>query len=466
MLALALALATTLGPAQDTRPVPDDLAKQVQRAERIGRALFESDQASWHGSDALAESKGPLEKLGLGGFLALPDRSAGWVVLFLSAEEPPRILQRVEVQSSAVKPRVLDTPAPLPLSKEDAALWAARKLGLESGGPYEQPINPVVLRGSDFGESGILVYLLAGTEKPDVAVLGRHVRVRLSDDGTKVTEVLPLVKGIIESPTKTPEGKQVAGLMVSQVVTEFPTEVQVFAQLNAGLPLYVATRRGLWKLEQGKIAYLGEKAPAKAKVQLTLRERASGEPREGQIQLWRLGIPAEKGWTGGDERVGDFRVPKDGLEIPDLAPGRYRAASDAHACTAPDLPEFELEGPRTDVALAVDAPQEREVWVEVFDAHGQPFEKAEYKPSSRNGHARVPKWLHPRAEVAEDGTELPVGAGGGFLSSSSDQGWAKLMHGPYGFALGREREDGGLYETTRTFLLRVPDHGTVFGTLR
>jgi len=201
-------------------------------------------------------------------------------------------------------------------------------------------------------------------------------------------------------------------------------------------------------------------------LRLELRERASGEPRQGQIQLWRLGIPAEKGWTAGDEHVGDFQVPKEGLEIPNLAPGRYRAASDAHAGTAPDLPEFELKGPRTETVLRVDGPQEREAWVEIFDVRGQLFEQAEFKPSSRSGRARQPSWLRLRAQIAEDGSEIRSGIGGGFHSSSSEQGWRKLKRGAHGFSLGREREDGGLYETTRTFLLRVPDHGTVGGTLR
>jgi len=463
MLALALLLFTAFGPAQDVKPIPADLAQEVQRSERIGRTLFESDQASWHASDALAESKGPLEKLGLGGFLALKERDSSWTVLLLSSEEQPRILQRVQVQGPERKPKLLDTPTPLPLSKEDAPLWAARQLALESGGPYEQPINPVVLRGSDFGESGILVYLLGGSDKPDVAVLGRHVRVRVSDDGAKVTELLPLVKGIIESPTKSSEGKPVVGLMASQIVTDFPTEVQVFAQLNAGLPLYVATRRGLWKIEQGKIAYLGEKPPAKATLQLSLREKDGGKPSEGELQLWRVGIPAEKGWSAGDEFVGNYRVPAAGLAIPDLSPGTYRALCAAHAASAPELAAFEVEGPRTELALEVVAPRTREVWVDVVDAIGSTFESAEYTPGSRSGKPRVPGWLHARSKLEPDGSSATTGAGGAVFSSTRDGG-RKLKRGAHGFSIGGEPEDGSLYETTRAFQLRVPDHGTVSGS--
>jgi hypothetical protein len=477
MIAFALALFSALGPTQDPKPIPADLAKEIERAESIGRVLFNSDQAAWHASDGLAAAKGPLEKLGLGGFLAKPGpaydpKSPGygrpggsWTVLFLSAGEPTLVLHLVIVNNSGNVPHVLDTPTPLPLSKEDAALWAARQLAIEKGGPYEQPINPVVLRGSDFGETGILVYLLGGSQKPDVAVLGRHVRVRVSDDGTKVIEVLPLVKGIIESPTKSVEGKPVAALMASQVVTDFPTEVQVFAQLNAGLPLFVATRRGLWKVEQGKVAYLGEKPPAKATLKLALREREGGAAREGALQLWRVGIPAEPGYTEGDEYTGDFRVPATGLEIPDLVPGKYRALCEAHAGSAPEFAVFEVKGPRTELALEVVAPRERAAFVELVDVKGVAFESAEYMPSGRSGMQRLPAWLHPRSKLAPDGSSLQVGAGGGTVSNSSDRSWRKLKRGEHGFALGPDLEDGSLFETTRGFQLRVPGHGTVSGSL-
>lgn len=464
MLAPLLALLACLGPVQDHPATPADLAGDVARAERIGRALFESDQAAWHATDALAEAKGPLEKLGLGGFFARKGSGAGWTVLFLSRDPEPRILQQVEVAGGERKPKVLDTPSPLPLSKADAQLWAARQLAIESGGPYEQPINPVVLRGSDFGEKGILVYLLGGTDKPDVAVLGRHVRVRVSDDGTRADEVLPLVKAVIESPTRSAEGQPVAALMASQLATDFPSEAQVFVQLNAGLPFYVATRRGLWQIDQGKIAYLGEKPPAKATLQLSLRE--AGSVREGGLQLWRVEIPAEPGFTAGDEYIGSFHAGAEGVAIPDLVPGRYRALCEAHSCRAAPLAAFEVKAPRTELALEVVSPRGREVWVDLVDVHGVGFETAQFMYGGRSGRQRLPDWLHPRSKIEADGSIQTIGVGGGLDSSSVDRGWRKLKRGEHGFAIGPVLEDGSIYETSSGFQLRVPEHGTVSGTLR
>jgi hypothetical protein len=208
-------------------------------------------------------------------------------------------------------------------------------------------------------------------------------------------------------------------------------------------------------------------APATAELHVVLRDRASGESREGRIQLWRIGVPAEPGWTAGDERVGEYRVVAAGLAIPGLVPGRYRATCDIHARSRADLPEFAVSAPRTEVALQVEPPREREVWVEIFDARGQAFETAEFKPGSRRGSLRQPEWLHLRRQVEADGSEITPGRAGGYTSSSSaHQNWRKLTRGAHGFSLGLESEDGEFWETSRAITLRVPDHGTVGGSVR
>jgi hypothetical protein len=207
-------------------------------------------------------------------------------------------------------------------------------------------------------------------------------------------------------------------------------------------------------------------ALALASALFSLRSRDDGKPVAGEIRLWRIELPAEPGWTAGDEYAGSFQVPEAGLSIPDLKPGRYRAICGAHARSAGELPAFELRAGGEPVVLEVEKPRPREVWVEIFDARGQLFETAEYTPSSRSGSLRTPDWLHPRSKIEADGSLLGQGYGGGYRNSSSDQGVRKLKRGAHGFPLGSEDEDGGLYETTRAITLRVPDHGQVGGSVR
>ena len=125
-----------------------------------------------------------------------------------------------------------------------------------------QPLNPVLLPGEMIGERGILVYLLAGTTKPNVAVLGRHFRVLTSDDGARLVRFTPLSKVALELPTRAPAGTSAAALAVSHLVTDFPLETHVFASLLNKLPIYVVTRRGYWCVDGDRIRFLGDHPPS------------------------------------------------------------------------------------------------------------------------------------------------------------------------------------------------------------
>jgi hypothetical protein len=52
----------------------------------------------------------------------------------------------------------------------------------------------------DGADDGVLVYLLAGSPRNDVAVFGKHHRALISPDGRTVMKLEPLSKGIIEIP--------------------------------------------------------------------------------------------------------------------------------------------------------------------------------------------------------------------------------------------------------------------------
>ena len=70
----------------------------------------------------------------------------------------------------------------------------------------------------------------------------------------------PLSNGALEIPTRDDSGKPVAALMVSHVVTDFPLETHVFASLLHHKTIYVATRRGVWRIDGERVSFLGEKS--------------------------------------------------------------------------------------------------------------------------------------------------------------------------------------------------------------
>ena len=140
-------------------------------------------------------------------------------------------------------------------------LVRARQLAISALASVPQPINPLVLPAALNGESGILVYLLAGTARPNVAVLGKHYRLLFPPDASTVSYMMPPSNEILEVPIKAPDGATPEALAVTQVVTEFPIETHVLVSLQIELPIFVGTRRGMWRVDGARISFLGEQIP-------------------------------------------------------------------------------------------------------------------------------------------------------------------------------------------------------------
>lgn len=243
--------------------IPADLAGAVELSSKIGVELYLQDKASWIGTDAMLEKVAPGDREAIGGYITIRDGEINgrpkpsWSVIFFSREDSPTVLYEISVPMEAGKrPSVKTVAPPKPIDGALAVLVKARQAALDAAGPYAQPINPAVLPGEIMKDSGVLVYLLAGTRKEDTVVFGKHFRVLVSTDGT-VRQVVPLSKSILELSTQAPGGGKTEALVVSQIVTDYPLETHVFASLSARLPVYVATERGDWVVEGAKISFLG-----------------------------------------------------------------------------------------------------------------------------------------------------------------------------------------------------------------
>jgi hypothetical protein len=255
-------------PDRTARPIPADLGPGIERAEAIGTALYLQDKASAIATDVLFARVKTPEKRGLGGYLTLREGDASgpkpsWFVLFYTAGDDPRIVYRVHVpMEPGTTAEIEERSPPEAPSDEVRVLIKARQLAIARLPEIRQPINPEILPGSAIGESGILVYLIAGTERSNVAVFGRHYRVLVSADGSQVKKFEPLSNSVLELPlagSDAPKDKQLVGLSVSHVLSDAPIETHVLVSRQYKLPVYVATKRGDWRVDDGRISFLGDR---------------------------------------------------------------------------------------------------------------------------------------------------------------------------------------------------------------
>jgi hypothetical protein len=250
-------------PTPRRQPIPSDLKAAVEMAQGIGSQLYVLDKVASIATDVLLAHVSDYKQQNLAGYLPLREGLEGghptdiFLVSFYTKDEPPRLKYQVRVIPEA-KPtfEAFNPTKEMPASMVAVAL--ARQTAINALPTHKQPMNPVVMPGEAIGKSGVLVYLIAGTREPSVAVLGQHFRAIVPLGSNTVSEIEPLSKTVIELPTEGPSGEPVAALMVTHLVSDYPMETHVLASLQTKLAVYVGTRRGLWVIEKGRIAYLGE----------------------------------------------------------------------------------------------------------------------------------------------------------------------------------------------------------------
>lgn len=246
------------GAVETETPIPPELREYVERSSKIGRELYVQDKVAAIGTDVMLEHVRDLEHAGIAGYIQLREGdghgglTGAFLVSFYTPEQPPRVRYEVRVAPDAAATFNEYTP-PKQGPEGFTLLVRARQLVIAAMSARQQPLNTVLVPWGAESEPGILVYLLAGTKRPNVAVLGRHYRAFVPLAGDRVSYIQPLSKSILEIPIVGPAGSTVENLGVSHLVTDYPLETHVFASLLYQLPIYVTTRRGLWKVDGERI---------------------------------------------------------------------------------------------------------------------------------------------------------------------------------------------------------------------
>ena len=256
-----------MGTKQQLLPPPDDLRAEIEQSRSLGFVLYQHDLASAIGTDVMRANVPAPKELGIAGYLTHRDADDDgrvldtWHVMFFSAGDSPHEIcsVRVPMQDGATPVFTLSKPQ-TPVSDFERSLIRARQTALAAIMPVSQPQNPVILLGLSGGKPCIVVYMLAGTTRNDVVVLGQHHRVLVSLSGETVVSVQPLSKSIIEVPLKSevpPDlgpGWVDGPLFVTHLVTAWPLETHVFASLLHRIPIVVGTSRGNWMVEGTQIS--------------------------------------------------------------------------------------------------------------------------------------------------------------------------------------------------------------------
>jgi hypothetical protein len=245
-------------------PIPIEMRQQVRNSEIIGRQIYILDKVSAIATDVLSEKVPSYREKNLAGYL--PFREGGddlrpkdsYLVTFFTKEEPMRIAYEVRMKPDAA-PELAAFDPPIRAPGSFVHMAKARQAAIAALPSYPQPINPLILPAELLGEKGMMVYLIAGTTKPNVAVFGRHYRVLIPERGGPPSYVMPLSKTILELPTKAPDGANIEALLVTHLLTDWPLETHVFVSLLTHKRVYVGTRIGIWSVDGDKITFIGDR---------------------------------------------------------------------------------------------------------------------------------------------------------------------------------------------------------------
>ena len=245
-------------------PIPPKMREQVRNSEIIGHQIYVLDKVSAIATDVLMEKVPSFREKHLAGYLPFQEAGddlrpkASYLVTFFTKDEPMRIAYEIRVKPGAT-PEFAAFDPPKRALASFAHFANARQAAVAALPSHQQPMNPLVLPAELLGEKGMMVYLIAGTTKPDLAVFGRHYRVLIPEQGGPPSYVMPLSKSILELPTKSANGADVEALLVTHILTDWPLETHVFVSLLTHKRVYVATKVGIWRVDGDKIAFIDER---------------------------------------------------------------------------------------------------------------------------------------------------------------------------------------------------------------
>lgn len=243
------AAAPVLAQAQPPAPIREF---DLRTIERLGRAIHRHDVAAARATDALLKAVPDPAKEGIIGWIVVETGESDRVRFVRNTGAGPEAAYDVDVPKQGAP--VVSSPSARALSAEELADFTARGTAVRNVPRVCRPrYNAVVLK--DPAGDGWLVWLLAPSPAAGVVPVGGHFRFSITADGKTVKrrDALSTSCLAIDPRQGIPKGGRPLGMVVSHVVSPTPVETHVFLQLLHRIPMYVATGKVNWKIEQGRI---------------------------------------------------------------------------------------------------------------------------------------------------------------------------------------------------------------------
>lgn len=222
-------------------------AKQI---ETLGEEMYRQDQIAWHSTDALANRNIQMPA-GHGAYIAIPGPGISGK-LYLVADGTPNAVVKYVVSTDARGEHAISDGELSDLTADVESRFQALETALTQ--PIQacsKHINPLVIPSAD--GNGWWVYLLSASSDAPRIWIGGGTRFHISSDGKHVLEKQASAKSCLALDGSNHE---IAYYVVTQLVTDMPSEFHVFQSLTWHKPMFVAASSGIWKVDGDKVTKL------------------------------------------------------------------------------------------------------------------------------------------------------------------------------------------------------------------
>ncbi len=245
--------------------IPERFRKDIELAQILGRSLFREDRATWVATDSVVE-QGILarHREHATGWLSeqLDPDGDHWNVLFTEKQgEKNLAFADVSVEFSDGKPKISVGENEPP--RELSALEAVLVLGRDKVRAWEwlrcaDTYNSSAQLFIDEGKKYVVIRMLPAQLSETTLPMGGFHRFRIPMFKDGHIEHFSQTRTCLDTDTTNLKSDESFGMTL--LTSPTPTEFDVFTSLSYGRPHYVVTNDGSWRVEKGKIHWLGDTA--------------------------------------------------------------------------------------------------------------------------------------------------------------------------------------------------------------